>query len=90
MNIFYTLSKFRSCSKFFVLCRSQLAGQQKFIDKIVWLIKTVHKDNSNRKRKIDKLQAMLSHTDSSSDNFKSFDALPLPLDPEVRVRFASV
>nr|XP_039263530.1 phosphatidylinositol 3-kinase catalytic subunit type 3-like isoform X1 [Styela clava] len=65
--------------------RSQLAGQQKFVNKIVWLMKTLQKDSSNRKRKIEKLRAMLADPDSSSYNFSNFDPLPLPLDPEVKV-----
>lgn len=65
--------------------RSQLAGQQKFMDKLVWLMKTVQKDGSNRKRKIEKLKALLADPNTSSYNFSNFDALPLPLDPDMKV-----
>jgi len=35
---------------------------------------------------IEKLQAVLSDEEACKFNFASFDAIPLPLDPEVRIR----
>lgn len=68
--------------------RSQLAGQQRFLDRLVQLISGLQKDRSDRKKKIEKLRALLSSESEAMEgfNFSSFDALPLPLDPEVKVR----
>lgn len=50
-------------------------------------MKTVQKDGGNRKKKIDKLKALLADQEPSSYNFSNFDALPLPLDPDVKVTY---
>nr|XP_002128077.1 phosphatidylinositol 3-kinase catalytic subunit type 3-like [Ciona intestinalis]XP_026691217.1 phosphatidylinositol 3-kinase catalytic subunit type 3-like [Ciona intestinalis] len=69
------------------LRRSQLAGQQKFMDKLVRLMELVERDGGNRKKKIEKLRALLSAETEILENmnFSSFEALPLPLDPNVKV-----
>ncbi|CAK8675552.1 phosphatidylinositol 3-kinase catalytic subunit type 3-like [Clavelina lepadiformis] len=73
------------------LRRAQLAGQQKFIDRLVRMMKILQKDGGNRKKKIDKLRAMLCvEKEDGSENaekmtFTSFDPLPLPIDPEIKV-----
>ncbi|CAM1330612.1 PIK3C3 (predicted), partial [Pycnogonum litorale] len=68
------------------LRRSSLARQQTFIDRLVTLVKNVARESGNRKKKIERLQALLADQDSSKMNFVSFDPLPLPLDPEVRIK----
>uniref|UniRef100_H2YNJ6 Phosphatidylinositol 3-kinase catalytic subunit type 3 n=1 Tax=Ciona savignyi TaxID=51511 RepID=H2YNJ6_CIOSA len=67
--------------------RAQLAGQQKFLDVLVKLMQLVERDSGNRKKKIEKLRAMLSAESESLENmkFSSFEPLPLPLDPGVKV-----
>ena len=77
---------------YFSLIRAQLAAQQKFVDRLVRLMKLIQKDSGNRKKKIDKLRASLSSGGNPAGleqehdiNFESFDAFPLPLDPEMKV-----
>ncbi|XP_070542785.1 phosphatidylinositol 3-kinase catalytic subunit type 3-like [Ptychodera flava] len=65
--------------------RSLLARQQTFVDRLVLLTKTVARESGNRKKKIERLQALLSDPEISKINFVQFDPLPLPVDPEVKV-----
>ncbi|ESP05458.1 hypothetical protein LOTGIDRAFT_181298 [Lottia gigantea] len=76
------LSKRNSDSK---AKRSMLASQQLFIDKLVKLVKIVTRESGNRKKKIERLQALLQDVDVCRINFAEFDVLPLPLDPNVKV-----
>ncbi|KAK4883725.1 hypothetical protein RN001_007044 [Aquatica leii] len=66
--------------------RDVLARQQKFIDKLVKLVKCVSRESGNRKKKIEKLQQLLSDPDVFKWNFANFEPLPLPLDPEVQIK----
>ncbi|KAB0802749.1 hypothetical protein PPYR_04935 [Photinus pyralis] len=66
--------------------RDILARQQKFIDKLVKLVKCVSRESGNRKKKIEKLQQLLSDPDVFKWNFKNFEPLPLPLDPEIQIK----
>ncbi|XP_071110359.1 phosphatidylinositol 3-kinase catalytic subunit type 3-like [Haliotis cracherodii] len=68
------------------LRRSSLAEQQLFISKLVDLVKLVARESGNRKKKIERLQALLQDPEVCKRNFAEFDVLPLPLDPEVKVR----
>lgn len=63
--------------------RSTLFRQEKFVEALVKLMKAVTRERGDRAEKTKKLQALLS--DSEPYNFKSFDALPLPLDPSVKI-----
>ncbi|KAL1510021.1 hypothetical protein ABEB36_004678 [Hypothenemus hampei] len=63
--------------------RVVLSKQQKFIDKLVQLIKAVTKENASRSKKIQKLKELLSDADAFKYNFAKFDPIPFPLDPEV-------
>jgi len=66
--------------------RAQLGSQQKFLDRLVDLIGCVQRDSGHRKKKIEKLRVLLSATSPTGDfGFSSFDPLPLPLDPDVKV-----
>ncbi|XP_050401002.1 phosphatidylinositol 3-kinase catalytic subunit type 3 isoform X3 [Patella vulgata] len=65
--------------------RSTLASQQMFIDRLVKLVKIVTRESGNRKKKIERLQALLQDVDVCKMNFADFDMLPLPLDPDVKV-----
>jgi len=48
-------------------------------------VKLVTKESGNRKKKIEKLQSLLSDTEQFGWNFTSFPSLPLPVDPSVSV-----
>ncbi|KAJ8953167.1 hypothetical protein NQ318_017195 [Aromia moschata] len=63
--------------------RVLLTKQQKFIDKLVKLMKTVSRESGNRKKKAEKLQQLLADSDSFKFNFSKFEAIPFPLDPEI-------
>ncbi|KAK2177654.1 hypothetical protein NP493_587g04000 [Ridgeia piscesae] len=66
--------------------RSMISRQQEFMEKLVKLVKLVARESGNRKRKIEKLQALLVDPDILKFNFVNFDPMPLPLDPEVMVQ----
>ncbi|XP_075218357.1 phosphatidylinositol 3-kinase 59F [Lycorma delicatula] len=63
-----------------------LHRQQTFIDKLVKLVKTVARESGNRKKKMDRLQALLADTETFKINFSNFDPLPFPLDPSVQIK----
>lgn len=60
--------------------------QQNFVDKLVKLMKTIARESGNRKKKMDRLQALLADTDTFKINFSNFEPLPLPLDPSIYVK----
>ncbi|XP_071952733.1 phosphatidylinositol 3-kinase catalytic subunit type 3-like [Antedon mediterranea] len=62
--------------------RSKLAKQQSFVEKIVMLMVSISRESGNRKKKIDRLQSVLSNPDILSYNYKEFEPIPLPLHPE--------
>ncbi|KAK7481316.1 hypothetical protein BaRGS_00027396 [Batillaria attramentaria] len=66
--------------------RSVLARQQTFLERLVVLVKMVTRESGNRSKKIEKLQALLQDSEACKMNFSSFDELPLPLDPSVKVK----
>ncbi|XP_044761219.1 phosphatidylinositol 3-kinase catalytic subunit type 3 [Coccinella septempunctata] len=63
-----------------------LSKQQKFIDRLVKLIKTVSKERGDRKKKIEVLKQLLATPDSSKFSFTNFEPIPFPLDPDVTIR----
>lgn len=63
-----------------------LKGQKVFIEKLVLLVKSVARENANRKKKIEHLQTLLKDQDAFKFNFAHFDPLPLPLDPNVLIK----
>ncbi|CAG9772619.1 unnamed protein product [Ceutorhynchus assimilis] len=65
--------------------RAILSKQQKFIDKLVQLIKAVSRENAYRAKKIQKLKELLSEPDAFKYNFAKFDPVPFPLDPEIKI-----
>ena len=65
--------------------RDLLSRQQKLIGKLVDIGKIVAKENANRPKKIEKLQALLAETDVLKMSLTKFDPLPFPLDPEVHI-----
>lgn len=68
------------------IIKINLEKQQLFIDELVKLVKAVAKESGNRKKKCEKFQQLLADSDSFRINFSNFDAIPLPLDPEIIVR----
>jgi len=66
--------------------RNFLSRQQTFIDKLVRLVKTVARESGNRKKKTERLQALLADPEAFKINFASFEPLPFPLDPEVQIK----
>ncbi|XP_066993314.2 phosphatidylinositol 3-kinase catalytic subunit type 3 isoform X2 [Anabrus simplex] len=66
--------------------RAFLSRQQTFIDKLMKLVKTVARESGNRKKKTDRLQALLADPEAFKINFASFEPLPFPLDPDVQIK----
>lgn len=66
--------------------RAFLSRQQNFIDKLVKLMKTIARESGNRKKKTERLQALLADPDSFKINFANFDPLPFPLDPDIKIK----
>ena len=62
-----------------------LQRQHAFIDSLVQLVRTVSRESGNRKKKTERLQALLGEPEQFGWNFASFPALPLPLDPAVEI-----
>lgn len=63
-----------------------LDKQQVFVDELVKLVKCVAKESGNRKKKCEKFQQLLADSDAFRINFSNFDAIPLPLDPDIKIR----
>ncbi|XP_050293503.1 phosphatidylinositol 3-kinase catalytic subunit type 3 isoform X2 [Anthonomus grandis grandis] len=63
--------------------RTILSKQEKFIAKLVQLIKAVSKENAYRVKKVQKLKELLSDPDAFKYNFAKFEPIPFPLDPEI-------
>lgn len=63
--------------------REVLSRQQKFILRLVDVVKAVAKESANRQKKIEKLQALLS--DDKANNLAKFEPLPFPVDPDVNI-----
>ncbi|KAK0088858.1 hypothetical protein PV325_010455 [Microctonus aethiopoides] len=67
--------------------RAFLARQKIFIDQLVALVKTVACESGNRKRKTDRLKALLAEPDPAYKiNFSNFEPIPFPLDPEISIK----
>ncbi|KAH3837707.1 hypothetical protein DPMN_111108 [Dreissena polymorpha] len=66
--------------------RSMLIRQHIFMEKLVNLVKIITRESGNRKKKIEKLQALLQDQDVCKIDFSNFDPLPLPLDPDIKVK----
>lgn len=67
--------------------RAFLARQKIFIDQLVSLVKAVARESGNRKRKTDRLRALLADPDPNFRiNFSNFEPIPFPLDPEISIK----
>nr|QFR39795.1 phosphatidylinositol 3-kinase catalytic subunit [Azumapecten farreri] len=67
------------------LRRATISRQQMFIEKLVDLVKMISRESGNRKKKSERLQALLQDAEVCKINFSDFEPLPLPLDPDVKV-----
>lgn len=76
--------KLQRGSKLMQQRRSQLTRQQIFVDQLVQLMKQVAREKGDRIKKIEKLQSLLRSSDSYP--FTAFEPLPLPLDPEIKIK----
>lgn len=65
--------------------RDFLASQQKFIDKLVDVVKSVSRESGNLKKKTEKLQELLADPNTFKINFAN-DPVPFPLDPDVLIK----
>ncbi|CAF0807142.1 unnamed protein product [Didymodactylos carnosus] len=68
--------------------RSSIDAQKRFVDKLVELTNIVKRLQGSVKTKEEKLKTLLLAGDDSSVkfNFLQFDPIPLPLDPEVKIK----
>ncbi|XP_043278033.1 phosphatidylinositol 3-kinase catalytic subunit type 3 [Venturia canescens] len=67
--------------------RAFLNRQKIFIDQLVSLVKAVARESGNRKRKTDRLKALLADPDPVFKiNFSNFEPIPFPLDPEISIK----
>ncbi|XP_046626088.1 phosphatidylinositol 3-kinase catalytic subunit type 3 [Neodiprion virginianus] len=67
--------------------RAFLSRQKMFIDQLVSLVKAVARESGNRKRKTDRLRALLADPDPTFKiNFSNFEPIPFPLDPEISIK----
>ncbi|XP_058804618.1 phosphatidylinositol 3-kinase catalytic subunit type 3 [Phymastichus coffea] len=64
-----------------------LDKQKVFVDQLVSLVKTVARESGNRKRKIERLRALLADDDALFKvNFSNFEPIPFPLDPDICIK----
>ncbi|XP_012281323.1 phosphatidylinositol 3-kinase catalytic subunit type 3 isoform X2 [Orussus abietinus] len=67
--------------------RAFLKRQKLFIEQLVSLVKAVARESGNRKRKTDRLRALLAEPDPLFKiNFSNFEPIPFPLDPEICIK----
>ena len=63
-----------------------LKRQHAFVENLVNLVKAVARESGNRMKKIEKLHGLLGQKDDDhKESFVKFEALQLPLDPDVKV-----
>lgn len=63
-----------------------LQRQVTLIDKLVKLVKSVQRENINRKKKIEQLQLYLADGETFKINFAEFEPMPFPLDPSICIK----
>ncbi|CAG0888172.1 unnamed protein product [Cyprideis torosa] len=64
---------------------SLLYRQQKFVNRLVELLKVTARESGNRKKKTDRLQSGLASPEAHKLCISTSDPLPFPLDPEIRI-----
>lgn len=64
-----------------------LTRQKIFIDQLVSLVKSVARESGNRKKKAERLRALLTDADAVFKiNFSNFEPIPFPLDPDISIK----
>ncbi|XP_071039733.1 phosphatidylinositol 3-kinase catalytic subunit type 3 isoform X4 [Parasteatoda tepidariorum] len=66
--------------------RDLLFRGRDFVEKLLSLLKTVARESGGRRKKTERLQALLLDKDIYNIDFLNFEPLPLPLDPSVKVK----
>ncbi|XP_031781738.1 phosphatidylinositol 3-kinase catalytic subunit type 3 isoform X2 [Nasonia vitripennis] len=67
--------------------RAFLTKQKIFIEQLVSLVKAVARESGNRKRKTERLRALLADADAIFKiNFSNFEPIPFPLDPDISIK----
>lgn len=66
--------------------KHMLLRQKKVVRNIIFLMKKIAGEKGGQQKKTEKLHSLLSDTEAFKMNFLNFDALPLPLDPEIKVK----
>ncbi|EZA60206.1 Phosphatidylinositol 3-kinase catalytic subunit type [Ooceraea biroi] len=67
--------------------RAFLQRQKTFIEQLVSLVKAVARESGNRKKKTDRLRALLTDPDPTMKfPFSGFEPIPFPLDPEICIK----
>ncbi|CAG0883100.1 unnamed protein product [Darwinula stevensoni] len=69
--------------------RTMLSRQQKFVDRLVVILRNLAKEGGNRKKKIERLQGILGDSESHRCILSSSDPLPFPLEPNELVLYYS-
>ncbi|XP_014210139.1 phosphatidylinositol 3-kinase catalytic subunit type 3 [Copidosoma floridanum] len=64
-----------------------LDKQKNFIDQLISLTKAVARESGNRKKKTERLRALLSDSEPNFRvNFSNFEPIPFPLDPDISIK----
>ena len=79
-NFFSTVGSFQYRTTYY-----NLKNQQLFIEELVKLVKKVAKEPGNRQKKTEKFQKLLSEQETFKINFKNFEPIPFPLDPDIQI-----
>ncbi|KAJ1532268.1 hypothetical protein ONE63_000884 [Megalurothrips usitatus] len=66
--------------------RIVLGRQEMFIKELVKLVKMVARESGNRKKKIERMQALFVDAEAFHFNFSNFDPLPFPLNPDILIK----
>ncbi|KAG8268101.1 Phosphatidylinositol 3-kinase catalytic subunit type 3 [Homalodisca vitripennis] len=63
-----------------------LQRQVSLVDELVKLVKSVQRENCNRKKKIEQLQTLLADSEAFKINLADFEPMPFPLDPRISIQ----
>lgn len=66
--------------------KHMLLRQKKFVRNIILLMKKIAGEKGGQQKKTEKLHLLLNDQEAFKMNFLNFDPLPLPLDPEIKVK----
>ena len=66
--------------------KHMLLRQKRFVRNIIQLMRKIAGEKGGQQKKTEKLHVLLNDPEAFKMNFLSFDPLPLPLDPEIKVK----